>query len=121
MPVAAEGGAAQEEDERIRTAYEGYEVQGSRWVRGRYNFCETPLFVRENTILVQGQEEGEGGFGYDWLKSGGVIKLYGARPGAKAVLVDTEGTQVGVLELDGDGELAGMDLLEGDWRVERFG
>lgn len=101
--------------------WSGYEVQGSRWVRGRYNFCETPLFVRENTILVQGQEEGEGGFGYDWLKSGGVIKLYGARPGAKAVLVDTEGTQVGVLELDGDGELAGMDVLEGDWRVERFG
>ena len=42
VPVAAEGGAAQEEDERIRTAYEGYEVQGSGPVVHEAELLEGP-------------------------------------------------------------------------------
>ena len=42
VPVAAEGGAAQEEDERIRTAYEGYEVQGSGPVVHEAELVEGP-------------------------------------------------------------------------------
>ncbi|PVH93839.1 glycoside hydrolase family 31 protein [Periconia macrospinosa] len=79
--------------------WSGEEVQGERWVRANYGFCETPLFVRENTILVLGQAEGEGGFGYDWLKTGGTVRLYGVQAGAKAVLVDTKGAEQGVLEV----------------------
>ena len=42
VPVAAEGGAAQEEDERIREAYEGYEVQGSGPVVHEADLIEGP-------------------------------------------------------------------------------
>ncbi len=42
VPVAAEGGAAQEEDERIRAAYEGYEVQGSGPVVHEAELLEGP-------------------------------------------------------------------------------
>lgn len=42
VPVAAEGGAAQEEDERIRTAYQGYEVQGSGPVVHEAELIEGP-------------------------------------------------------------------------------
>lgn len=42
VPVAAEGGAAQEEDERIRAAYEGYEVQGSGPVVHEADLIEGP-------------------------------------------------------------------------------
>ena len=42
VPGAAEGGAAQEEDERIRTAYEGYEVQGSGPVVHEAELLEGP-------------------------------------------------------------------------------
>ncbi|CAI6233719.1 unnamed protein product [Periconia digitata] len=97
------------------------EVQGGRWIREKYGFCETPLFVRENTILVLGQEEGEGGFGYEWLQTGGKVKLYGVREGAKAILVDGQGTEKGRLEINDEGELGGMDALEGDWSVESIG
>lgn len=42
VPVAAEGGVAQEEDERIRTSYEGYEVQGSGPVVHEAELIEGP-------------------------------------------------------------------------------
>ncbi|MFI8777220.1 hypothetical protein ACIGH6_09025 [Brachybacterium paraconglomeratum] len=42
VPVAAEGGAAQEEDERIRAAYQGYEVQGSGPVVHEAELIEGP-------------------------------------------------------------------------------
>lgn len=42
VPVAAEGGPAQEEDERIRAAYEGYEVQGSGPVVHEAELLEGP-------------------------------------------------------------------------------
>lgn len=42
VPVAAEGGAAYEQDERIRAAYEGYEVQGSGPVVHEADLIEGP-------------------------------------------------------------------------------
>ncbi|KAF1965804.1 hypothetical protein BU23DRAFT_519013 [Bimuria novae-zelandiae CBS 107.79] len=96
----------------------GKEVHGSRWVREKYGFLQTPLFVREGTVLVLGQAEGEGGFAYDWLKKGGTVKTYGVKEGDKAVLVDTTGEQKGVLEVGSDGKIKGLDVLEGDWKVE---
>lgn len=101
--------------------WDGKEVQGGRWLREKYGFLGCPLFVREGTILVLGQEEGQGGFGYDWLNGGGEVRLYGVEEGSKATIVDTEGTDKGVLEAGKDEEVKGMDLLKGEWKVKRFG
>jgi alpha-D-xyloside xylohydrolase len=79
------------------------------------------LFVREATVLVLGQADGEGGFGYDWLAAGGEVRLYGVKEGDKAALVDTKGNQKGVLGVNADGELMGMDVLGGEWKVTKLG
>ena len=100
--------------------WDGKEFAGGRWIRETYGFLQTPVFVREGTVLVLGQEEGEGGFGYDWLNSGGVVRVYGGKEGSKAVLVDKEGVEKGTLEVGSDGEVKGLDVLGGDWRVEKF-
>jgi alpha-D-xyloside xylohydrolase len=97
------------------------QVEGGRWLREKYNFLQLPLFIREGTVLVLGQAEGEGGFGYDWLSTGGEVRLYGAREGDRAVLVDTSGDEQGILEVNPAGELKGLDLLQGDWNVVRLG
>ena len=68
-----------------------------------------------------GQEEGEGGFGYDWLNGGGEVRLYRAKEGDKTVVVDTQGKEAGTLEVGGDGEAKGLDILKGDWKVSKFG
>ncbi|OAL02999.1 alpha-xylosidase [Phaeosphaeriaceae sp. SRC1lsM3a] len=101
--------------------WDDMEVQGGRWVRESYGFLQVPLFVRDGTILVLGQAEGKGGFGYDWLSSGGDVKLYGVKEGDKATLVDNHGEEKGVLGVDTNGELTGLDSLEGDWKVSRLG
>ncbi|KAF1949693.1 hypothetical protein CC80DRAFT_579659 [Byssothecium circinans] len=101
--------------------WNGEEEQGGRWVRAKYGFCETPLFIRERTVLVLGQGEGEGGFGYEWLKTGGEVRLYGVKEGNHATLVDGKGAEKGVLEVDKDGEVKGLNVLEGEWKVARFG
>ena len=100
--------------------WDGKEVQGGRWMREKYGFLQTPLFVREGTILVLGQAEGSGGFGYDWLTSGGEVRMYGAKEGDKAVLVDTNGDAKGTLEVDSNGELIGLSALSGDWEVSKL-
>jgi alpha-D-xyloside xylohydrolase len=101
--------------------WDGKEVQGGRWMKEKYGFFQLPLFVREGTVLVLGQAEGEGGFGYDWLSSGGEVRLYGVKEGDKAVLVDTNGEEKGHLEVDSNGELKAFDTLKGDWKVSRLG
>jgi len=102
--------------------WNGEEVQGGGWVRGKYGFCECPLFIREGTVLVLGQAEGEGGFAYDWLKEGGEVRLYGVKEGDKAVLVDTKGVQEGVLEVGENGDVKGREgILEGEWEIKTFG
>jgi alpha-D-xyloside xylohydrolase len=35
--------------------------------------------------------------------------------------VDNKGEQKGVLEVNADGELKGMDVLGGDWKVSKLG
>jgi alpha-D-xyloside xylohydrolase len=37
------------------------------------------------------------------------------------VLVDRTGEQKGVLEVGGDGEVKGLDVLEGEWKIEKVG
>lgn len=101
--------------------WNGEECQGGRWIKENYGFLQLPLFVREGTILVVGQAEGEGGFGYDWLSSGGEVRLYGTKEGDKATLVATNGDNKGVLKVDASGKLQGLDLLGGDWKVTKLG
>jgi alpha-D-xyloside xylohydrolase len=101
--------------------WDGKEVQGGQWIREKYGFLQLPLFVREGTVLVLGQAEGEGGFGYDWLNTGGEVRLYGAKEGDRASLVDTDGSEKGVLEVGADGELKGFDVLHGDWKIVKSG
>lgn len=100
--------------------WDGVKFEGGRWQKKKYGFLETPLFVREGTILVLGQAEGEGGFAYNWLDGGGEVRLYGVKEGNKAVLVDHHGEEKGVIEIGPDGELKGMDILAGDWNVEKI-
>jgi alpha-D-xyloside xylohydrolase len=101
--------------------WDSKEMQGGRWIKEKYGFLQLPLFVREGTVLVLGQADGEGGFGYDWLASGGEIRLYGVTEGDKATLVDTKGDQKGVLVVDAHGELQGMEVLGGEWKVSKLG
>ena len=100
--------------------WDGEKFEGGRWQKKQYGFLETPLFVRGGTVLVLGQAEGEDGFAYNWLGGGGEVRLYGAKEGDKAVLVDASGEKKGVIEVGPDGELKGMDLLEGEWKVEKI-
>ena len=65
--------------------------------------------------------EGEGGFGYDWLNTGGEVYLYGVKEGHQATLVDNQGTEKGSLKVDASGEVSGLDLLKGDWEASKFG
>ncbi|KAF2194257.1 glycoside hydrolase family 31 protein [Zopfia rhizophila CBS 207.26] len=101
--------------------WDGKEIEGGRWKKEKYGFLRLPLFVREGTVLVLGQAEGEGGFGYAWLSAGGEVRLYGVKEGDRAVLVDSEGEEKGVLEVGKDEEVKGLDVLKGEWKVERFG
>jgi alpha-D-xyloside xylohydrolase len=101
--------------------WDGKEVQGGGWVRERYGFHQLPLYVREGTLLVLGQAEGEGGFAYDWLNQNGIVRLYGVKEGDKATLVDAKGDAKGCLEIDHDGDVKGLHNLQGEWMVEKFG
>ncbi|KAF2467315.1 alpha-xylosidase [Lindgomyces ingoldianus] len=101
--------------------WDGKEVEGGRWQSEKFGFLACPMFVREGTLLVLGEEEGEGGFSYDWLNKGGEVRLYGVKEGDKAKLVDREGLDAGVLEVGHGGGLQGMEALGGDWVVKTFG
>jgi alpha-D-xyloside xylohydrolase len=101
--------------------WDSKEVHGGRWLREQYDFFQLPLFVREGTVLLLGQSEGADGFSYDWLNSGGEVRLYGAKEGDMTVLVDANGDEKGVLEVNGEGELEGLDLLQGSWQVAKLG
>jgi alpha-D-xyloside xylohydrolase len=43
------------------------------------------------------------------------------KEGDSATLVDTQGDQKAVLEVDSSGELKGMDVLSGEWKVSKLG
>ncbi|KAF2491291.1 glycoside hydrolase family 31 protein [Lophium mytilinum] len=97
--------------------WSGEVLQGSGWRKEQHGFLTLPLFVREGTVLVLGKEEGEGGFGYDWLGGGGEVRLYGVQEGSKTTLVDKEGKEIGVLVVGKDGEVKGLEHLKGEWSV----
>ncbi|KAH8723696.1 alpha-xylosidase [Phaeosphaeriaceae sp. PMI808] len=101
--------------------WDGKEVLGGKWIREKFGFLQLPLLVREGAILVLGQAEGDGGFGYDWLNTGGEVRLYGTKAGNKATLVDTDGNVKGMLEVGPSDELKGLDLLQGKWNVVKLG
>jgi alpha-D-xyloside xylohydrolase len=99
-------------DERI--------VTGPGWRKEKHGFGTLPLYVREGTVLVLGQEQEQGqvgeGFDYDWFKQGGEVRLYEVKPGDKASLVDFKGNDIGQLEVGENGVVAGSDLLQGVWK-----
>jgi alpha-D-xyloside xylohydrolase len=96
-------------------------IQGPCWRKEHHGFGSLPVYVRERTVLLLGQEqereEGEG-FGYDWLAGGGEVKLYHTKEGDSADLVNACGADVGRLEVDRDGDLRGMTGLQGDWSIQ---
>jgi alpha-D-xyloside xylohydrolase len=100
--------------------WDGEKLEGGKWQKRKFGFLQTPMFVREGTVLVLGQAEGEGGFAYNWLEGGGEVRLYGVKEGDKAILVDVHGDAKGTLEVQSNGELKGMELLKGDWKLNKI-
>jgi len=94
-------------------------VAGPGWQKEKHGFGTLPLYIREGAVLVLGQEEGkEGeGFGYDWFSCGGEVLQFQTKEGDKTILIDSKGKKVGQLEVDGNGKVAGLDYLQGDWKV----
>ncbi|KAL1952814.1 hypothetical protein VTO42DRAFT_4133 [Malbranchea cinnamomea] len=85
-------------------------VSGPGWRRETHGFGTLPIYVREGTVLVLGKEEGEGGFGYDWCEAP-EVRLYHTKPGDTATVVDASGKEVGVLEVQADGSVKGLDCF----------
>jgi alpha-D-xyloside xylohydrolase len=93
-------------------------VTGPGWRKEKHGFGTLPLYVREGTVLVLGQEQGQSGdgFDHDWFKQGGEVRLYEVKPGDKTSLVDFKGSTIGQLEVGENGVVASSDLLQGYWR-----
>jgi alpha-D-xyloside xylohydrolase len=92
---------------------------GPGWFKEKHKFDTLPLYVRENTILVLGKWH-ETRTVYDYSK-GVEVCLYHTIPGAKTSLVDSEGEEIGVLEVGADGHLVDQDFLDGAWHVTKNG
>jgi alpha-D-xyloside xylohydrolase len=91
---------------------------GPRWFKEKHEFDTLPLYVRENTILVLGKE-GETKTVYDYSKDV-EVRLYHATDGAKTTLVNSEGEEIGILEVGKDG-LKDQKLLQGASTVTKSG
>lgn len=66
-------------------------IQGPRWIKQRHDFTTLPMYVREGTVLVLGQE-GETRTVYDWMDSENrEVKTYGNVEGVEFELFDAEG------------------------------
>ncbi|ROT36287.1 alpha-xylosidase [Sodiomyces alkalinus F11] len=101
------------------TSYFTGEVRdGPGWFREKHGFGTLPLYVRENTVLVLGSEKAVGAV-YDYTEDV-EVRLYQVREGAKASLVDTEGNEVGVLEVGSDGKLKDVSVLKGNFAVKEL-
>lgn len=92
---------------------------GPGWFKEHHNFDTLPLYVRENTILVLGKWH-ETRTVYDYSQ-GVEVCLYHTKPGAKAVIVDSEGEEIGTLEVGEDGELNDQEFLTGAWHCTKNG
>jgi alpha-D-xyloside xylohydrolase len=93
--------------------------EGPGWFKERHGFNSLPLYVRENTVLVLGSTSAVGAV-YDYAADAEVC-LYQVSEGAKAVLVDTEGKEVGTLEVGADGKLKDTKTLTGNFTVSESG
>lgn len=93
--------------------------EGPGWCKEHHPFDTLPLYVRENTILVLGRWH-ETRTVYDYTQ-GVEVCLYHTSPGAKAMVVDSEGDDVGVLEVGDDGHLMDQEVLKGAWHVTKNG
>lgn len=102
------------------TSYFTNEVKaGPGWFKEKHAFGTLPLYVRENTILVLGNRKQVGSV-FDYHKDVEVA-LYETQPGAKAEVVDYEGTVVGTLEVGDDGKVKDTSVLTGDVKVSEKG
>lgn len=89
--------------------------RGPGWFKEKHEFDTLPLYVRENTVLVLGAQN-ETRTVYDYSQNV-EVRLYHALPGAKASVVNHEGNEVGILEVNSDGHLTEQKILGGDWIV----
>jgi len=94
-------------------------LDGPGWFKEHHEFDTLPLYVRENTILVLGKWH-ETRTVYDYYQ-GVEVCLYQAKPGATTTVVDSEGEEVGTLEIGEDGHLIDQEFLTGAWHVTRNG
>jgi len=87
-------------------------VQGSRWIKETHAFDTLPLYVREGSILVLGNE-GEKRTVYDWSQtSNHEIRLYEPNASSHFSLYDENGqhvTALSALEVHGVWKVDGMD------------
>jgi len=96
--------------------WKGEVVEGPQWRKERHSFGTLPLYVRQGTILLVGQEEGNG-FGEDWVKAGGEVRLYYCEKGAETTVVDTTGKEIGKLTYGSDKKVEGLECLGEGWKL----
>lgn len=92
---------------------------GPGWFKEKHGFGTLPLYVRENSVLVLGKEGCRGAV-YDYAEDVEVC-LYHAVEGAKATLVDSEGRELGAVEVGSEGTLKGEEILKGKVTVSKDG
>ncbi|SPO07764.1 related to glucosidase II, alpha subunit [Cephalotrichum gorgonifer] len=102
------------------TSYFTNEVKsGPGWFKEKHAFGTLPLYVRENTVLVLGNRS-QAGTVYDYTKDVEVA-LYQVSIGAKAILVNNEGEEIGELVVGADGKLTDTSILTGDVKISEVG
>lgn len=90
---------------------------GPGWFKENHAFDTLPLYVRENTVLVLGKSE-QTKTVYDYAQDV-EVRLYNTTKGAKARLVNSEGADIGILEVGEEGKLKDQKFLTGSWEVTK--
>lgn len=92
------------------------EVKTGGWHQEKHDFDSLPLYVKENTLLVLGQED-ETRTVYNYLENV-QIKTYFAKEGTRTAVVDNEGKQIGILEMDSEDKVSIVESSEkGQWQA----
>lgn len=108
--------------------WDGSVVEGPGWRREKHGFETLPLYVREGTVLVLGQEQQQegvkgDGFQYDWLARGVEVRLYHTKGGESVEVVDLNGVSFATLTVAEGGERveedAGLQRLGSGAKVQR--
>lgn len=95
--------------------FTGEVKNGPAWFKEKHEFHTLPLYVREGTVLILGREGGKKTvYEYDQDVE---VRLYNVKEGDKAALVDSEGKEIGMLEVGNNGNLKEQKFLKGDWKV----